>query len=114
MYEYQATCTRVVDGDTYDLDIDLGLHVHVHERVRLRGVDTPETYGVKKDSEEYAAGIKATERVVELLVPGMSFIVTTHKDKKGKYGRYLVDVILPDGRNLADVLLNEGLAKAYE
>ncbi|MGW8178181.1 MAG: thermonuclease family protein, partial [bacterium] len=69
LYIYKAICRHVVDGDTLDLDMDLGLHQHSHERVRLFGLDTPETYGVKKDSEEYQAGMKAKERVMELVRP---------------------------------------------
>jgi len=124
MYEYRAKCVRVVDGDTLDLDIDLGLNVHVMERVRLAGIDTPETYGVKKDSEEYAAGLRAKERVTELVmgIAGVGvhepscrteLTVITQKDKAGKYGRYLVTIILPDGSYLNQILLDEGLAKPY-
>ena len=42
MYEYQATVTSVIDGDTIEVAIDLGFHVTIHERVRIYGVDTPE------------------------------------------------------------------------
>lgn len=48
MYEYYATITNVVDGDTYDVDIDLGFHIHIHERVRILDLDTPETRGIEK------------------------------------------------------------------
>lgn len=117
LYTYKATCRRVVDGDTLDLDIDLGLKVHSHERVRLHGIDTPETYGVKKDSEEYAAGVKAKNRVEELLRPGgepVDLMVETRKDKTGKYGRYLVLVwLVVTGEEficLNEMLVTEGLA----
>ena len=66
MYNYNATVIKVVDGDTFDLDIDLGLGVHRHERVRLNGVNTPETYGVKKESQEYADGMAAKRFVIEV------------------------------------------------
>ncbi len=54
MYQYKAKIVRVIDGDTYEIDIDLGLSVWVRgERVRLYGVNTPEVYGVKRESNEY-------------------------------------------------------------
>lgn len=134
LYTYKAVCRHVVDGDTMDLDIDLGLHQHSHERVRLFGIDTPETYGVKKDSEEYKAGMKAKERVMELLRPLDHFPepkqlwVRTYKDKQGKYGRYLAEIWVhvpaphPDDPELkheelmclSSVLVEEGLAEHKE
>lgn len=125
LYFYKATCLRVVDGDTIDLDIDVGFHTHVHERVRLAGIDTPETYGVKKTSAEYAEGMKAKARVEELLLPGkkFEFFIETVKDKTGKYGRYLAEVWIDTAwrqgpvaegavwRKLGDILVEEGLAE---
>lgn len=116
LYWYQAFVERVVDGDTLELMLDVGLSVHVKERVRLFGVDTPEVYGVKKDSEEYAAGMKASARTKEL-VEGKSVWVSTVKDKKGKYGRYLAHVyVAVEGQEellcLNQTLIDEGLAEA--
>jgi len=91
MYEYKARVLRVVDGDTVDLDIDLGCSVHVHERCRLYGINAPETHGVKKDSEEYRKGMAATE-FLRNMIEGKEVLIRTHKDKKGKYGRYLVSM----------------------
>lgn len=58
MYQYKATITNVVDGDTFDMDIDLGFNIHIHERVRLLDIDTPEKFGAEKELgllvEEYA------------------------------------------------------------
>ena len=51
-YQYKAEVVRVVDGDTVDVLIDLGLNVFTKERIRLFGINTPETYGVKKGSAE--------------------------------------------------------------
>ena len=121
-FEYKAKVLRVVDGDTIDLDIDLGFNAHLKERVRLLGVDTPETFGVRKDSEEYKAGMLAKARVEEKLMPITQndfVIVETQKDKKGKYGRYLARIwFLEDPaqhlwRCINDVLLEEGLARKY-
>ena len=55
-YRYRAKLVRVVDGDTIDLDIDLGFYIRITERVRLEGVNTPEIFRVKKESEEYKRG----------------------------------------------------------
>jgi len=121
-FEYKALIRRVVDGDTIDLEFDLGFNVRVRERIRLLGVDTPETYGVKKDSEEYQAGIiakKFVESKLTPLSPNDYVIVETARDKKGKYGRYLARIwYLEDPaqhlwRCINDVLLEEGLARKY-
>jgi micrococcal nuclease len=115
MYEYYATVKRVVDGDTLDLDVDLGLHVHVHERVRLAEINTPEIFGVKKESEEYELGMKAKARLEELVL-GETVKIQTIKDKKGKYGRYIVNMWTR--ANLEDtvsqILIEEGLGEFKE
>lgn len=91
MYEYKARLLRVIDGDTYELDIDLGCHCHVVEKCRLYGADTPEVYG----KNACDAGREASEFVKELLArQGEELQIRTHKDRQGKYGRYLVDVKL--------------------
>jgi micrococcal nuclease len=101
-----------------DLDIDLGLGVHNYQRVRLLGVDAPETYGVKKDSEEYAAGVKAKQAVetwLGSLGDPRPLWVSTQKDKTGKYGRYLATIWFElEGEviNLNEYLVREGLAVA--
>jgi micrococcal nuclease len=116
LYVYKAICIRVIDGDTFVLDIDLGLNICARKRVRLHGVDTPETYGVKKDSEEYKAG-KASEAYVKnvMFVEGepRTLWVETHKDKTGKYGRYLATVWYQDEDkyiSLNATLVSAGLA----
>ena len=120
LYEYRAEVVRVVDGDTLDLIIDLGFRTYVRDRVRLYGIDTPETFGVKKDSEEYASGMAAKLRLEELLSLDDNGVlkVVTHRDKKGKYGRWLVELFvdLPgDGGSVHvnQTLVEEGLARPY-
>lgn len=112
LYTYKAKCIRVVDGDTIDAEVDLGFKTFVRERFRLLGIDTPETYGVKKDSEEYKAGKLATDFVTEQIL-NKEIIIQTVKDKTGKYGRYLVTIFLEDGSNLNETLIKEGYAKEY-
>lgn len=106
MYIYAAIVNRVVDGDTLDLTVDLGFNIKKDMRVRLHGVDTPEVYGVKKTSEEYQKGKAASEFVIQwLAVLNNKVVIQTHKDKQGKYGRYLATVINPSN----DLTLNEAL-----
>ena len=108
-YTYKATVLRVVDGDTLDLDFDLGLRTHCHTRVRLLGVNTPETYGVRKDSEEYSEGMRAKEIVSDWLSQYEFVVVETKKDKVGKYGRWLATISPPDGgESLNEMLVGNG------
>lgn len=90
MYEYDARCDRVVDGDTIDVTIDLGLGVLKRERLRLLGIDTPEVYG-RVEEEERARG-KDASRFVRSFIEGRDIVIRTFKDRKGKYGRYLAVV----------------------
>jgi micrococcal nuclease len=94
MYEYNCDIRRVVDGDTVDVDIDLGFGIWIrNERVRLYGVDTPESR--TRDLVEKKYGILAKEYVEAALSNGA--ILRTHKDKSGKFGRVLGDFIIYDG-----------------
>lgn len=86
MYEYEAVCDRVVDGDTIDVTIDLGLGVLKRERLRLLGIDAPEVRG-----DEREAG-KEASRFLRSFIEGRGVVVRTFKDRKGKYGRYLAVV----------------------
>lgn len=53
MYTYHATVVRMVDGDITDLIVDPGFKITTRQRIRLCGINTPETHNIKKDSEEY-------------------------------------------------------------
>jgi len=112
MYEYEAEVTGIVDGDTIDVDVDLGMHVHVHERLRLKGINTPEIFGVKKDTPEYEMGMEAKAYIAQLIPPGTRVKVRTFKDKKGKYGRYIADVLYTDDDghlvNVAEAMIERG------
>jgi micrococcal nuclease len=115
MFEYNARVTRVVDGDTLDLEVDLGFSVFHRVRVRLAGVDTPETFGVKHDSPEYAAGVQARTFVEDFVAMNDGRVtVVTLKDKKGKFGRYLATIHAGDvATSLNDLLIEKGLAEKY-
>ena len=115
MYTYHANVDRVVDGDTIDLVIDLGFKITTFQRIRLRGINTPETYNVKKDSEEYQAGMKAKAFVIERITANNNkVIVETDKDV-GKFGRYIGVIRLEDNeQTLNDELVDKGYAEYAE
>lgn len=121
MYEYRAQLVRIVDGDTLVMNIDLGLRTFRKDKLRLVGVNTPEIFGVKKDSLEYEDGIRAKQFVEDWFETYASAfcIVRTEKDRTGKYGRWLAKVYQADfhgtgveenGRCLNDDLSREGWA----
>jgi endonuclease YncB( thermonuclease family) len=97
-YRYRATCDRVIDGDTYHLRIDLGFHVATTIPCRLRGVDTPEL-GTPE-------GVAAKEWVARLLLV-VPLIVESYRDRQS-FARWIVDAWLPDGRSLADAIIDAG------
>ncbi len=104
-YRYKAVCSRVVDGDTYVLDIDLGFRVSVSIEGRLAGVNTPEIYGASREQ-----GL-AAKAYVEALLIGQPLIVESHKGARS-FARWVVDITLPDGRDLAQALVESGYAVA--
>lgn len=93
MYEYKAKLLKVVDGDTVDVDIDLGFGVWLrNERVRIMGIDTPESR--TRNKIEKLFGLAAKKRLKELLTKDI--VLKTFKgrggeDAKGKFGRILGD-----------------------
>lgn len=103
MYEYKATITKVYDGDTVTAVINLGFNVSVTEKLRLARINTPEIRG-----EERPDGLISRDKLRERIL-GKEVIIRTEKDKKGKYGRYIAEIILED-ENLNDWLVTEGLA----
>ena len=89
MYEYQCIIERVVDGDTVDVRVDAGFDIWTRQRVRLLGIDTPESR--TRDLREKKFGNLATARVKELLPWGSTQRIMITKQERGKYGRYLAD-----------------------
>jgi micrococcal nuclease len=116
MYEYRGTLSRIVDGDTFELEIDLGLHVMTRARVRLRGVDTPETYGIKQGSAEWKRGQAAKQFVMQWFAAhGPELTIHTFRDETEKYGRWLVEIADPDsGERLTEQLLAAGHARQVD
>jgi micrococcal nuclease len=115
MYEYRARVIKVVDGDTVDVDIDLGFGVWLKdERVRIMGIDTPESR--TRDKVEKKFGLAAKARLKELL--GATPILKTQvgkggEDMKGKFGRILGDFLTEDGKKCGELLIKEGHAVKY-
>lgn len=113
--KYDVTVIKVVDGDTVDVDIDLGFGVTLRdERVRIMGIDTPESR--TRDKVEDLFGEAAKARLKELMKDGGKLITTEDKkgeDMKGKFGRILGNFRTTDGEHCADVLVEEGHAVAY-
>ena len=115
MYEYRCKVLRVVDGDTVDVDIELGFGVVLSdERVRIMGIDTPESR--TSDKIEKLFGKAAKHRLQELL--GETAILKTQiakngEDMKGKFGRILGDFISEDGRLVTEIMIEEGHAVKY-
>ena len=115
MFEYKCNIVRVVDGDTVDVDIDLGFGIWVrNERVRLYGVDTPESR--TRDLREKFYGKYATEYLIAKL--GDSCILRTKKDRAGKFGRVLGEFVVYDGhsdswKNVNEMMVRDFIAVPY-
>ena len=119
MYNYNATCTRVVDGDTVDAMIDLGFGVHVKKRIRLAGIDTPESR--TRDKQEKILGLAAKDRLKSML-DGANNVFELESTELGKFGRVLgrLHIDKLDGKDLItktcinDCLVKEGYATEYD
>lgn len=104
-----AAVVRVVDGDTLDLDLDLGFSITLRQRVRLVGINAPETR--TKNAAEKARGLQAQQFVIEWLQRPGAVLVRTTKDDK--YGRMLADCYRQGEPSLCEELLAWGLASPY-
>ena len=121
MYEYKAVVDRVVDGDTIDVTIDLGFSVWKKMRVRMEGINTPESR--TRDLEEKKRGLAAKDRLKSILEFNNNKCILKVSGV-GKYGRALATVLVEslsplngeDGVTLIDVnkqLIEEGHAVEY-
>jgi micrococcal nuclease len=114
MYEYRVKKVhKVVDGDTIDVDIDLGFSVSFFSRVRLAGIDTPESRTT--DAKEKALGLEVKEKIKKELAAAKDVVIKTEKpDSSEKYGRILGWVFLDGAEvSLNQKLINEGYAWTY-
>jgi len=132
VYKAEIPLERVYDGDTVRADIDLGLGVWVkNQTLRLYGIDTPEIRG-----EERPEGLTAKDALIDYLrqygksvetieiadgeyyISVVAVVIRTHKDRKGKYGRWLCEIV---GRNkegnpvnINELLVENGFAEEFD
>ena len=110
MYEYRCKVVKIVDGDTVDVDIDLGFGVWLKkERIRMFGIDTPESRTRDLDEKKY--GLMAKEFITKLLDDEGGIVLKTRKDAEGKYGRILGE--LWRTTDFADTSINELMIKNH-
>lgn len=114
MYDYRVKkITGVVDGDTIDVDIDLGFNVSFSQRVRLAGIDTPESRTT--DKMEKALGLEAKEYLKSKIKDAKDIVIKTEKpDSSEKYGRILGWLYI-DGNTISinDQMIEDGYAWGY-
>ena len=112
MYEYEILkVERVVDGDTVDVIVDLGFEIFRRERIRLQGVDTPES--ATRDLREKTLGLATKAFVSEWCGKQKRLVAQTVKDENEKYGRFLAR-IHGDTECLNEILVRDGWAWAYD
>ncbi len=116
MFEYFCKVTRVVDGDTIDVEVDLGFDILHKARVRMMGIDTPESR--TRNKAEKVLGLASKARLKELLA-SRKVKIETSKEGKGKFGRILATVWTSDKKGVAEYvnvnekLIEEGHARPY-
>ena len=119
MYEYKVkSIDHIVDGDTFDCTLDLGFNISHKIRVRMYGINTPESR--TRDLEEKKRGLASKQRLTQLLNIGTNSDVNLvlQTKEKGKYGRYL-GIILREREddderlNINERLVTEGFAVEY-
>ena len=114
MYEYRVKqVLKIVDGDTIDVDIDLGFDISFTQRVRLAGIDTPESRTT--DKKEKALGLEVKQRLKDILSKSSSVVIRTEKpDSTEKYGRILGWLFI-DGaeKSVNEALIADGYAWGY-
>jgi micrococcal nuclease len=114
MYEYRVKkVTGVVDGDTIDVDIDLGFNIAYSQRVRLAGIDTPESRTTNK--MEKVLGLEVKQRLKDILTKASVVVIRTQKpDSTEKYGRVL-GWLYVDGaeQSVNEALIADGYAWGY-
>jgi micrococcal nuclease len=114
MYEYFVKeVTKVVDGDTIDVIIDLGFDIMFSSRVRLAGIDTPESR--TKDKEEKVLGLESKEYLKKNLKDAKPIVIKTEKmNSSEKYGRILGWLYINnDTESINDKMINDGYAWGY-
>ena len=111
LFHYRARIVDVYDGDTVTAEVDLGFRIQITEKFRLLGINTPEVRG-----EEREQGLVSRDALRDKIL-GKDLFIETKRDKKGKYGRYLATLHLPEGDvlvNVNDWIVSEGLGVYHE
>ena len=113
MYKYNAKLDRVVDGDTVDALVDLGFNTWKKVRIRMHGMNAPESR--TRDALEKEAGL-AAKQYVENWCDDLdnNVIIETQLDERGKFGRILGRILNEEGHCLNDEMVSLGHAKPYE
>lgn len=106
-YQYWSKILRIVDGDTLELEVAIGFNVYTKNKFRLIGVNTPETFGVKKTSEEYKRGKAAVEGLQKMINVGDWVETRVYSGKREKYGRWLAE-LFKDGKSVNEYMLVKG------
>jgi micrococcal nuclease len=104
---------KIVDGDTIDVDIDLGFNVSFYQRVRLAGIDTPESRTTNKAEKEL--GLEVKKKLSDYLANATNIVIRTEKpDSTEKYGRILGWLYI-DGveKSVNEALIAGGYAWEY-
>jgi micrococcal nuclease len=114
MYDYRVKkLLNVVDGDTIDVDIDLGFDISLSKRVRMAGIDTPESR--TSDKFEKSLGLEAKEYLKKHLKDAKDILIKTElPDSSEKYGRILGWVYV-DGatKSINEIMIEDGYAWGY-
>jgi micrococcal nuclease len=114
MYEYNVKkLINVVDGDTIDVEIDLGFDISIFKRVRLAGIDTPESRTTNK--MEKSLGLESKAKLKQMLSSATRIVIKTEKpDSSEKYGRVLGWLYIDDTNiSVNDTLIASGYAWSY-
>ena len=111
-YSYRVKkVTKIVDGDTIDVLLDMGFDILYQQRVRLFGIDTPESR--TRDKEEKKYGLLSKYFLKDALSNGKKITIKTYKgDETGKFGRILGDVWI-DGKSINQTMCDKGYAVPY-
>jgi micrococcal nuclease len=115
MYQYKCKINKVLDGDTVDIDLDLGFNIILaNQRVRMAGVDTPESRTTNK--EEKPRGLLSKKKLAEKLPVGSWQVIETQRSDNNddKFGRILGVFILEDGTKVNDWLIKNNYAVPYK
>ena len=113
MYQYKAKIIKVIDGDTIEVDFDLGFGVWLrNQRIRLDGIDTPESRTA--DKEEKIRGALSKDKLTELLSKDEYVYVETKLDPNEKFGRILAKLSTFSGIEVNQWMIANYYAVSYQ